>query len=133
LQAAILRVKLKSLAASNARRRELAALYAKGLAGLPVHLPTVRPGCEHVYHLYVIRTAKRDALMKHLLDAGIPAALHYPAAVHQQPAYDHVTRSSLPLPHTDTLVPEILSLPLHPHLPDAAVQATCDSIRAFFQ
>jgi dTDP-4-amino-4,6-dideoxygalactose transaminase len=133
LQAAILRVKLPFLAETNAMRRHLASLYAKGLAGLPVELPTARAGCEHVYHLYVIRTQRRDALMKHLVDQGIPAALHYPAAVHQQPAYDHVTRSSPPLPHTDALAPEILSLPLHPYLPEDAVHATCESIRAFFQ
>ncbi len=135
LQAAILRVKLKSLARSNARRRHLASLYAQGLAGLPVDLPVERSGCEHVYHLYVIRTRAqhRDALMSHLRAQGIPAALHYPAAVHQQPAYDHITRSSPPLPNTDALVPEILSLPLHPYLSDEAVQVTCGSIRAYFQ
>ena len=133
LQAALLRVKLKALAASNSRRRHLAALYKEGLAGLPLQLPMERPGCEHVYHLYVIRSSQRDALMKHLQDKGIPAAVHYPAAVHQQPAYDHVTRSSPSLPNTDALVPEVLSLPLHPHLPEEAVQATCGSIREFFK
>jgi dTDP-4-amino-4,6-dideoxygalactose transaminase len=133
LQAAILRVKLKALNDLNARRRELAAMYSEGLAGLPLQLPVERPGCEHVYHLYVIRSTRRDALLKHLVDQGVPAAVHYPAAVHQQPAYDHITRSSPPLPHTDAVVPEVLSLPLHPHLPVEAVRATCECIREFFK
>lgn len=133
LQAAILRVKLKALTHTNAQRRHLASLYAQELAGLPVALPVERPGCEHVYHLYVIRTSQRDALLQYLQDRGIPAAVHYPAAVHQQPAYDRVTRSSPPLPNTEALVPEILSLPLHPYLPEEAVRATCEAIRSFFK
>ena len=133
LQAAILRVKLPFLDAANERRRALAARYAEGLAGLPVQTPVERENCRHVYHLYVIRTPRRDALLQHLLDRGVPAGLHYPAAVHQQPAYFEVARESPPLPRTDALVKEILSLPLHPHLPGEAVDATCAAVREFFQ
>ena len=132
LQAAILRVKLPFLTATNEKRRALAARYAEGLAGLPLRIPTERAGCRHVYHLYVIRTSQRDALLKHLTDRGIPAALHYPAAVHQQPAYFAAAKDSPPLPETDALVKEILSLPLHPHLPTEAVDATCAAVREFF-
>lgn len=132
LQAAILRVKLPFLAEKNAKRRVLAARYGQGLADLPVQLPVEKENCHHVYHLYVIRTQRRDALLKHLNDCGIPAGLHYPAAVHQQSAYFKVANESPPLPYTDGLVPEILSLPLHPHLPLEAVDATCASIRKFF-
>lgn len=132
LQAAILRVKLPSLAATNEQRRMLAARYAQGLAGLPVRIPVERPGCRHVHHLYVIRTPRRDALLEYLNSRGIPAALHYPAAVHQQSAYFQVAKESPSLPHTDALVREILSLPLHPHLPVEAVDATCAAVRDFF-
>jgi dTDP-4-amino-4,6-dideoxygalactose transaminase len=132
LQAAILRVKLRTLSESIAQRRRLAALYENLLSGLPLQTPVTRSGCSHAFHLYVIRTARRDALMKHLNDNGVPAALHYPAAVHQQPAYEHIRRASLPLPHTDALVQEILSLPLHPWLSDEAVHYTAELIRAFF-
>lgn len=131
LQAAILRVKLRSLAAGNARRRQLAALYTKLLSDV-VTTPVCRTDCEHVYHLYVVRTKKRDALMKHLTDKGIPAALHYPAAVHRQPAYAHITALSNALPNTDALVPEILSLPLHPYLGDEAAEFTAEAVRGFF-
>ncbi len=132
LQAAILRVKLPYLARSNESRQRLAALYDTRLAGLPLETPRVAPSCQHVYHLYVIRTEERDALMKHLIAKGIPAALHYPAAVHQQPAYAHITAKSLPLPNTEQLVKEILSLPLHPHLPEESVEVTCAAVREFF-
>ncbi len=132
LQAAILRVKLPFLTETNDKRRALAARYAQGLAGLPIQLPVEKENCRHVYHLYVIRTQQRDALLKHLNGRGIPAGLHYPAAVHQQSAYFQVAKESPPLPHTEALVPEILSLPLHPHLPVDAVDATCACVREFF-
>ena len=132
LQAAILRAKLPYLTRSNESRQRLAALYDTRLAGLPLETPRIAQGCQHVYHLYVIRTKERDALMKHLIARGIPAALHYPAAVHQQPAYAHITAQSPPLPNTDRLVKEILSLPLHPHLTEEAVEHACAAVREFF-
>jgi dTDP-4-amino-4,6-dideoxygalactose transaminase len=132
LQAAILRVKLRTLPESIASRRRLASIYNDRLSGLPVRVPTVAPGCEHAYHLYVIRTPQRDELMKHLNENGVPAALHYPAAVHQQPAYEHTRQASLPLPETDALVKEILSLPLHPWLSEDAVLFAAEQVRAFF-
>jgi dTDP-4-amino-4,6-dideoxygalactose transaminase len=132
LQAAILRVKLPFLTVNNKRRRLLAAIYEKGLSDLPIQTPVSRPSCEHAYHLYVIRVKERDALMKHLNVHKIPAALHYPAAVHQQPAYAALTQRSPPLANTDALVPEILSLPLHPYLAEDDVEYTVDVIRQFF-
>ena len=132
LQAAILRVKLPFVAASNKRRRFLADIYEKGLSDLPIQIPLSQPGCEHAYHLYVVRVKERDALMKRLHSLNILASLHYPAAVHQQPAYAALTQYSPPLANTDALVPEILSLPLHPYLAEEAVEYTVHTIRQFF-
>jgi len=130
MQAAILRVKLRALDAGIATRRRLAALYGDGLAKIPgVSAPVTREGFGHAWHLYVIRSKQRDALMKHLLDAGVPVALHYPAAVHQQPAYAASMHGSMK--ETEALIPEILSLPLHPHLNDEAVRFTVDVIQQF--
>jgi dTDP-4-amino-4,6-dideoxygalactose transaminase len=130
MQAAILRVKLKTLDERLAARKRLARLYEEGLYGLQdIAAPTVRGGCEHAFHLYVIRSKRRDALMKHLLAAGVPVGQHYPAAVHQQPAYDGVKRGSLR--QTEALIPEILTLPLHPYLGDEAIHFTLDAIRRF--
>jgi dTDP-4-amino-4,6-dideoxygalactose transaminase len=132
LQAAILRVKLPFLAANNKRRRSLAAIYEKGLSDLPIQTPVSRPWCEHAYHLYVIRVKQRDALMKYLTYRDIPVARHYPAAVHQQRGYVSLAQRPLSLPNTEALVPEILSLPLHPYLSEADVEYVTDTVRQFF-
>ena len=133
LQAAILRVKLPFLTANNKRRRSLAAIYEEGLSDLPpIQMPVSRPCREHAYHLYVIRVKQRDALMKYLTSRSIPTARHYPAAVHQQPGYAALAQRSPPLPNTEALVPEILSLPLHPYLTRQAVKYTIDAIHDFF-
>lgn len=131
MQAAILRVKLAHLTGSIAQRRRIAAIYQERLeVSSVVKLPTVRKDCEHAYHLYVVRSERRDELMEFLTQKGIPVALHYPAAVHQQPAYADVSRPA-GLLATERLVKEILSLPLHPYLSDEAVHATCDAVLEF--
>jgi dTDP-4-amino-4,6-dideoxygalactose transaminase len=133
IQAAILRVKLRRLADANAARRRLAALYGELLGGCEeVRLPVVRPDGEHAFHLFVIRCARRDALCQHLVEHGIPAALHYPAAVHQQPAYRRIAARSPALPRTEEAVRTILSLPLHPYLSEEAVRLTASTILEFY-
>lgn len=125
LQAAILRVKLGYLAELNRWRRELAARYRERLAGLPLVLPEERPAAEHVYHLFVIQSSRRDQLQAHLQAAGVATAVHYPVPVHQQPAYAHLQAS---LPVTEQLAGRILSLPLYPHLPGDHLHQVCDTI-----
>src|SRR5207245_4395943 len=108
LQAAALRVLLRRLDAMNDRRRVLAARYAKGLAGLPLALPAEREHARHVYHLYVVRTPRRDALAAFLGARGIQTGLHYPVPTHRQPA---VARFNPPVvPRTQRLVQELLTL-----------------------
>ena len=132
MQAAILRVKLRTLPAQIQQRRELAAAYAHGLEGVQgVEVPVAREGCTHAYHLYVIQCTARDALMQHLQQHGVPVALHYPAAIHQQPGYAHITARSPALPHTEGVVSRILTLPLHPYLKPEAVAAVCQAVRSF--
>lgn len=134
LQAAILRVKLRALAAENARRRELARLYSTGLAATPLRLPRVRENAEHVFHQYVVRTDRRDALLQHLQACGIPAGIHYPQPVHLQPAYAGRTAlGSGGLPETERACREILSLPIHPQLSDEAVARVVEEIARFHQ
>ncbi len=121
LQAAILRAKLTTLPAALKQRRQLAARYA---ARLP---QPILVGCEHAFHQYVIRSSKRDALLKHLQEKGIPAAILYPLALHQQPAF----HDSGSFPVAEQTVREILSLPMHPYLSEAAVDAVCDAVEEF--
>jgi dTDP-3-amino-3,4,6-trideoxy-alpha-D-glucose transaminase len=123
LQAAILRVKLRHLDQWNQQRRAVAARYAEQLPAQLIK-PVERLGCTHVYHLYVVRTPKRDAFRQQLQMAGIGTAVHYPAPVHQQPAYYHYAKMAS-LPQTEQLATEILSLPMHPHLNEQDVARVC--------
>jgi dTDP-4-amino-4,6-dideoxygalactose transaminase len=93
----------------------------------PVCVPFVREGVEHVYHLYVVTTDRRDELQQHLRDRGIGALVHYPVAVHKQPAY--ATNDSLP--NTERAARTVLSLPMYPELTDDDQQAVIDAVRTF--
>lgn len=133
LQAAILRVKLRYLETWNARRRAIAARYAEALADLPdLMLPREQPWAYHVYHLYVVRTPRRDALQQHLQAHGVGTQVHYPVPVHLQEAYQDLGYRPGALPETERAAREILSLPLYPELTDAQVDHVCASVRAFF-
>ena len=130
IQAAAGRVMLKSLDGANARRREIAKLYSQRLANI-VKVPPVREWAEPVFHMYVIRHKKRDALAKYLQDNGVGTGIHYPVANHQQPAMTSMYKDLPKLPRTEALVDDILSLPIYGEmsLEDAAYIA--DKIGAF--
>ena len=132
LQAAILRVRLGHLEAENAARRRLAARYDAALAGLPIALPPARPDDCAVYHLYVIRTAARDALAEHLRARGIGTGVHYPVPVHRQPAYAHLGYGPGSLPATEAAAAGVLSLPMYPDLPEVAVAVVAAAMQEFF-
>ena len=122
LQAAVLRVKLAALDADNQRRAAIAALYDRGLAGLSLTLPARRAGAGHVFHQYVLRSPRRDALRDALAASGIATNIHYPVPVHLQPAYrGRVAIGPTGLGESERAAREVLSLPLYPQLDDAAV------------
>jgi dTDP-4-amino-4,6-dideoxygalactose transaminase len=123
LQAAILRVKLRHLDDDNARRRAIAKRYDEALTSAPV----VREGVEHVYHLYVITSDRRDALQQHLRDRGVGALIHYPVPVHKQPAY--ATNDSLP--NTERAAATVLSLPMYPELTDGEQEQVIKAVQEF--
>lgn len=131
LQAAILRVKLKHLRHWNELRRSHAKLYNHLLAKLPVVCPYEYPRGTHIYHLYVIRTKKRDALRKFLTSRGIETGIHYPIPIHKQRAYRPI-RSSRRYPVAERLAKESLSLPMFPELSEKEVRYVCQTIRQFF-
>jgi dTDP-4-amino-4,6-dideoxygalactose transaminase len=127
LQAAVLRVKLRHLDAQNAARRSLAAVYD---AVLPpaVLRPHVRPGATHVYHLYVVRVPQRSAVRGALDAQGIGTAIHYPVPIHQQPAYTTGSVRHGPLPISEQVASEILSLPMYPTLGAANARRVADAL-----
>ena len=129
LQAAVLRVKLRHLAAHVERRRALARLYAQELAGLPLQLPQEQTYARAVWHLFVIRHARRDALQAELQKRGIATLIHYPIPLHLQPAFAALQGRRGDHPVAEQAAAEILSLPLYPELSDEQVRAVCAALR----
>jgi dTDP-4-amino-4,6-dideoxygalactose transaminase len=134
LQAAVLNVKLPHLAAWTQQRQEVARLYGEHLSGLDDHLmlPNVAVGATHVYHLYVVRTHRRNALQQHLTEQGIGTLIHYPVPPHQQRAYAHLAMAAGAYPIAEELAATSLSLPMWPGLTEEQVIRVCESIREFF-
>ncbi|MEL7625541.1 MAG: DegT/DnrJ/EryC1/StrS family aminotransferase [Anaerolineaceae bacterium] len=126
LQAAILNVKLPFLPEKIHRRRAIASIYDQRLADTGFVLPKHQSGTEHAMHLYVIQADKRDELQAFMKENGVGTGIHYPLAVHQQPAYLGRLRGSNELPVTEKIVPRILSLPMYPQLSDENVHRVCD-------
>ncbi|MBI1950624.1 MAG: DegT/DnrJ/EryC1/StrS family aminotransferase [Acidobacteria bacterium] len=145
LQAAILRVKLRGLAARNQRRRALAARYGERLlemglaarygeegrpAGAPLLLPVERPRGTHAYHLYTVRVpAVRDRVRAALLERGIETGIHYPIPLHLQPAYAWMGLREGSFPEAERAAREVLSLPLYPEMTDDQVDRVCSALR----
>jgi len=126
LQAAFLSVKLKYLDEWNEERRRLAQIYLEGLKGADIILPS--NDIERVFHLFVIRTKKRDALKNFLFEQGIETAIHYPKAIHQIDAY----QTDITLLNSEKAVEEVLSLPLYRGLSEEEVSKVVDEICLFF-
>ena len=131
VQAAVLRIKLANLARYNRLRGEHAAYYTRALAGLPLTCPTVPAGRTHIFHLYVIRTAHRDALQAYLGERGIGTLIHYPIPIHKQEAYAKEKLGTFPL--SERLAGEILSLPMYPELTEAQLAEVVAGIKGFFE
>ena len=150
LQAAILRVRLRHLDEENAARRRLAKLYDAALIGTtadrrPPAVAEQATDTGHVYHLYVIEVSSqrsavgsratgatsltRDRLRERLAVRGIGTGVHYPVPVHLQPAYVHLGLGPGSLPHTEATAQAVLSLPLYPHMPEAAVAQVAEAIK----
>jgi dTDP-4-amino-4,6-dideoxygalactose transaminase len=127
LQAALLRVKLEYLGAENARRIALAVRYTKALTNSSLTLPACRESARHVYHQYVVRSSQRDALQTYLRARGISTLVHYPHAVHQQPAYQGRIPIVGSLPHSERAAAEVLSLPIYPELTDEQVDSVAEA------
>ncbi len=111
MQAAFLRVKLKHLDLEIIQRRKVAALYFKGISHDGIQLPQWQAE-RHVFHLFVIRTSKREKLNRYLIEHGVQCLIHYPIAPHQQHAYREF--SALHLPITEVIHQQVLSLPISP-------------------
>jgi dTDP-4-amino-4,6-dideoxygalactose transaminase len=131
LQAAFLREKLKTLDGENACRARLAQCYSELLSGSRLVLPTVPSWAEPAWHLYTVRSPRRDALQRHLTDRGIGTMIHYPIPPHLQAAYVDLGFTPGAFPISEAIHNEILSLPMGPHLDEQQVAEVCTAIRSF--
>lgn len=131
IQAALLRVKLRQLAWGNQQRREQATLYNELLGDCPVTTPVEAAGARHVYHLYTIRTSRRDELAAHLEQQGIGFARHYQAPCHTQPACRPWGLNEAVLPQTEAAAREVIQLPLHPYLSDEQIRYVAATVEEF--
>jgi len=115
LQAAILRIKLRYLGEDNLKRQEIAHQYKVLLDNSDLLLPTERSDCQHVYHLYVVRSDDRDALKSRLAQNGVETSIHYSHPVHMHPGYlDKIKISPGGLIVTEKIIEKILTLPIYP-------------------
>jgi len=131
IQAAVLRAKLPHLDAWNARRAEQARRYGCELAATGLALPRVPAWADPVWHAYVVRSARRDALRDHLASRGIGTIIHYPVPPHLQPAYADAGFPTLAFPIARAMADDVLSLPMGPHLGHDQQTAVLDAVRAF--
>ena len=133
IQAAWLRVKLPHLDADNARRAEIAARYCREIVHPAVTLPAPPEGGalppSNVWHVYPVRTARRDDLQRHLADCGVQTVIHYPIPPHRQPAYSEWHGLSLPV--TEAIHDTILSLPMSPVMTDDQVSEVVEAVNSW--
>jgi len=142
IQAAVLEVKLRYLGAWTEKRRERAARYdelfrgatlaSSGSTAEGIVLPWSDPRAEHVFHQYVIRAPRRDALREHLTQAGIGSEIYYPVPLHLQDPLADLGYRPGDFPHAEAAAREVLALPIYPELRDDEQQAVVEAIRAFY-
>jgi dTDP-3-amino-3,4,6-trideoxy-alpha-D-glucose transaminase len=132
LQAAILEVKLRHLPAWNQRRRDAADALRAGLEGTSVIAPAAAAAdSDHVYHLFVVRSAQRDGLRDHLDAQGVASAIHYPTPIHLQPAYSELGLGRGDLPVAERLASENCSLPIFPAIEDSQIAEIVAAVEGF--
>jgi dTDP-4-amino-4,6-dideoxygalactose transaminase len=132
LQAAFLRVKLKSLEEWNRRRTVVAQHYLSNLGGVEgLILPSVPEWAQPVWHLFVVRHARRDALMKCLTEQKIGTLIHYPVPPHLSQAYSDLNQKTGYFPITERIADSVLSLPIGPHLNDDGIRRVIETLAEF--
>jgi len=129
LQAAILKVKLTHLADWTAKRQLIAEWYLELLKDIPVKLPSKPEGYGHVYHLFVIQTARRDELKEYLASKGISTQIHYPKPLHQIGIF----KEQSPFSVSESMADKLLSLPMYAELNKVQVEYVTLAIKAFFE
>ena len=131
IQAAILRVKLRYLDQWNEERRKRALIYKRKLEPTGVICPVEKEEAMHVYHLFVIRTKKRNSLQAFLKERGIETLIHYPIPIHLQKAFRELGYRRGDFPLTEQSSREILSLPFFPEMTESEMEEVSTQIKTF--
>ncbi|HWN99350.1 MAG TPA: DegT/DnrJ/EryC1/StrS family aminotransferase [Blastocatellia bacterium] len=131
LHAAMLRVRLRHLDEWNARRARIAGMYVERLKTADVMLPAVADGADPVWHLFVIRSKRRDELQRYLKSVGVNTLVHYPVPPHLQTAYQEMGLDGGRYPITEAIHREVLSLPMGPHLSEEDAVQVVNAVRSF--
>lgn len=129
IQAAVLDVKLKGLDKDNERRREIAKYYRENIKNPLLVLPQTKDEKSHVWHIFAVRTEKRDELQEYLTKNDVQTLIHYPIPPHKQPAYKEWNNLSFPI--TEKIHREILSLPISPVMTDEEVKKVVETVNNF--
>ena len=133
LQAAVLNVKLKYLDSWNKKRNEIAEKYLNELQNVgDLILPYIEKHNYSAFHLFSVRTKKRNELFEHLNSQGIQTIIHYPIPIHLQKAYAELKLKKGAFPIAEALADEILSLPIHPDLTNEELTYITSRIKEFF-
>ena len=133
IQGAVLRVKLRHLDDWTESRREAAARYDELLVDSGVETPPPASDARHVYHIYAVRTASRQAWQDALKEQHIQTGVHYPVPVHLQPAFADLGYRAGQFPASERAAKEVLSLPMFPELTTAQCEAVCGAVRRLAQ
>jgi dTDP-4-amino-4,6-dideoxygalactose transaminase len=132
IQGAVLNVKLRYLEAWTEARRRIAAAYDQAFRGREgVHTQQVPKNAHHVYHLYTLRTRRRDALRQWLAERDIASGIHYPVALPNLRAYHHLGHQPGDFPIASRNQGELLSLPIYPELTEEMIERVIDAVTAF--
>ncbi len=130
IQAALLRIKLRTIDQAIAGRRAVAAEYHRELAALPLTRPTQPKEQGHVFNLYTVRSTKRDALRAALTAQEVASSVCYPLPLHRQKVYEGLGYRAGSLPVVEKAAGEVLSLPIYPGMPAADITRVCEVVRA---
>ena len=131
IQAAVLSAKLPFLDGWNARRRDIARMYDKLIRDPEAAKPSLEDPAQNVFHLYVLRHARRDRLMSHLEQCGVGTVSHYPVPIHLQNAYADLGLGLGAFPVAEAAAAEVVSLPIFPQLTDDEVAYVAESVDSF--
>jgi dTDP-4-amino-4,6-dideoxygalactose transaminase len=131
LEAASLKVKLKYLESWNNRRREIAAMYHKGIKNTKIKMQQQPDWADSIYHLFVITCDDKNALVKHLQEHDINPGFHYPVPCHLQKAYSHLGYKNGDFPNSEYLAAHCLSLPMYAELVNEEIEHVIQIINKF--